>query len=166
MPAKQKGSSKSERQKLLSRIHLGAKQRGLNEGEYRAIVAGHSKKGEHSAANLGIRELRSLARYLAPTRSERSVSRAGSVTIRQQGYIRALWRSNARSADERSLNAWLLKHWKVGGVWELDKEKASQVIVVLERWSDAPHAAQALGAAPAKGTNTRVLVNKAGCAKQ
>lgn len=126
--------AKTERQKLLARVHLGAKQKGLSDEEYRSLVGSYGEGKTSSARELKLGALRNLARYLAPTRSERSVVLVDRASYKQQALIRHLWEAKSQRGSERSLNAWLEHHWKVCEAEQLSKRDASKVIAVLQRW--------------------------------
>ncbi|WGK68380.1 regulatory protein GemA [Candidatus Haliotispira prima] len=135
-------TAKTERQKLLARIHLGQAGRGLNDAEYRALVSSFSREGHASSALLETEELRQLADYLAPVSSFTSFAGPGSgppakgmASYKQRAYIRALWLRKARNPDEKSLNGWLESHWGVSALRFLSTSQAHPIISVLERWN-------------------------------
>lgn len=128
------------RARLVRLLHVGKSKIGLDDGSYRALLAGVS--GKASSTELSVSELEAVLDAMrrlgfvpsgsAPGSSlEVGARTAGGATGRQLRYIKGLWALASRAKSEEALRALVRR---VGGVEDLrflDKWSATKIIQAL-----------------------------------
>ena len=128
----------------LARIHIAAKDLGLDEVVYRQVLI--NETGKRSAGDLTYGQARTVIEYFekcgwignavqGPTSKVQGESRTGFASPRQIGMIRGLWADLSYAPKEKrdgALREFLWKRFRVSDLRFLSSEGASKVIVALQ----------------------------------
>ena len=136
----------------LALIHVAKKQLDMDDALYREMLEQHG--GVKSARDLSSRGFQSVMSafermgFKSNGGRRRFGVREGFATDAQLDMIRSLWRAYAGEDDERGLNGWLEKWFKISNLRFLPGYKASKVIEALKKMSLRPRAEPRLDHGP------------------
>lgn len=122
--------------KQIALVHLAAKQLGLDEGSYRAVLA--RQGGVTSARDLDHAGFAAVMAYFTAcgfrsTWTRRTYgNRPGMATPGQIDLIRRLWRQYAGSNDDRALDRWLERSFKASALRFVTRDQAAKAISGLK----------------------------------
>lgn len=115
-------------------IHVGKRQLGLTDDEYRALLAGAT--GKSSCEVMTLSELGSVLRAMraAGFTNKRMPPRPGEAPLcspQKLYYIKGLWELAARNKTEAALNRFVKRIVHVDNIRFLDDRAATRVILAL-----------------------------------
>jgi hypothetical protein len=122
-------------------IHLARRRLGLTEGDYRALlqrVAGVASSNDldgDAGVNAVMLEFGRLG-FKTVQKAPQYGDRWGWATPKQLDLIRSLWRKYAGTEDEKGLEHFLEKQFKVTSLRFLDFKTAQKVITTFKRMAE------------------------------
>jgi hypothetical protein len=126
--------SENRRKKLIQLIHVGKGKLGMDEGAYRAFLAGVC--GRDSAAKMTVRQLEQALKAMRANGFEPQANRVkpeekGRATLEQLEYIKGMWQKCARNKSDKALIAFVSRIARVKSLRFLTVDTARKVILAL-----------------------------------
>lgn len=140
----QKPNIEARRKQLIKLIHVGRRELGMQDDDYRAMLANIPQlEGATSSAKLPIPKLKLVLETLK-AKGFKVVPKDKKTQIKmaddpQSKLIRHLWLSlhsvgKVRDSSEKALNSYVARLTKVDQLQWLDRKQAATVIESLKSW--------------------------------